>query len=169
MYKVMHTEVQKPGKGPSYLQAKLRNILQGNQTEIRFRSDERVERISLEQQNMEYLYEDPSGFCFMNTETYEQVTLPKEIVEEVIPYLLPNLKAQMEFLEGKPINILLPKVVDLKIVETEPALKGATVSGSGKPAKCETGLVTSVPNFIETGEVIRVDTESGKYLERAKS
>ena len=167
-YKVMTTVVQKPGKGPSYLQAKLRNILQGNQMEVRFRSDEKVERIALEQQNMEFLYEDPSGYCFMNTETYEQLTLPKEDVGDAVNFLTPNLKAQIEFLDGSPINVLLPKVVELKVIETEPPLKGATASGSGKPAKCETGLSISVPNFIEVGEAVKVDTEEGKYLERAK-
>lgn len=168
MYKVMTTEVQKPGKGPSYLQAKLRNILQGNQTEIRFRSDEKVERASLEQQNMEYLYQDGSGYCFMNTETYEQLTLAADEVGDALLYLTPNLKVQVEFMDGKPLGVIPPKVVELEIVETEPPMKGATASGSGKPAKCQTGLAISVPNFIEVGEVVRVDTEEGKYLERAK-
>ncbi len=168
MYKVMTTVVQKPGKGPSYLQAKLRNIIQGNQTEVRFRSDEKVERVFLEQQNMEYLYEDSSGYCFMNSETYEQLNLSKDEVGDVIKFLTPNVKTQVEFLEGKPLSVLVPKVVELKIIETEPPFKGATASGSGKPAKCETGLAISVPNFIETGEVVRIDTEEGKYIERAK-
>ncbi len=168
MYKVMTTMVQKPGKGPAYTQAKLRNIVLGNQTENRFRSDEKVEKISLEQQNMEFLYEDSSGYVFMNTETYDQLSLPKEEVGSATEYLTSNLKAQIEFFEGKPMGIILPKVVELEIVETEPPLKGATASGSGKPAKCETGLAISVPNFIEVGEVVRVDTVEGKYLERAK-
>lgn len=168
IYRVLATEVQKPGKGPSYLQAKLRNIIQGNQTEIRFRSDERVERIAMEQHEMEFLYEDPSGYFFMNTETYDQMSLEKEVVADAVKFLTPNLKVHVEFFEGKPLNVLLPKVVDLKIVETEPPLRGATASGSGKPAKCETGLTVNVPNFIEVGEVVRVDTEEGKYLERAK-
>jgi elongation factor P len=168
IYRVLTTDVQKPGKGPSYLQGKLRNIIQGNQTEVRFRSDERVERIAMEQQEMEFLYEDPSGFFFMNTETYDQISLDKDTVADAVKYLTPNLKVHIEFFEGKPLNVILPKVVVLKIMETEPPMKGATASGSGKPAKCETGLTVNVPNFIEAGEVVRVDTEEGKYLERAK-
>jgi len=115
-----------------------------------------------------YLYTDPSGFCFMNTETYDQIFVEDHIIGESKKFLLPNTKIQIEFYEEKPIGLSFPETVDLKIVETDPPLKGATASGSGKPATLETGLVVTVPQFVEVGEVVRVSTTSGDYLERVK-
>jgi elongation factor P len=105
----------------------------------------------------------------MNTETFEQIHLPTEFLEDSIPYLTPNIRIQVEFFEGKAIGIELPPSVDLKIVSTEPSLRGATISNVNKPATLETGLVIQVPPFINEGEVIRVDTSDGKYMERVKS
>ncbi len=118
---------------------------------------------------MEYLYQDASGYCFMNSETYEQTFLDEDAVAGVVPYLLPNTKVVVEFYEGKPLGIELPEAVELEVTDTEPPMKGATASGSGKPATLETGLVVTVPQFINIGEKVRVSTSSGQYLERAKS
>lgn len=168
LYKVMSAEHRTPGNKRAFTQTKLRSLKDGIQTEIRFRADEQVERAVLEQASMEYLYNDPSGYCFMNCETYEQTFIDENLIQDVKPYLLPNFKVQVEFYDDKPIGISLPETVELKVVETEPQLKGATVSGSGKPATLETGLVVTVPQFIAVNEVIRVSTSAGQYLERAK-
>lgn len=168
LWRVMAADYVKPGKGGAYAQLKLRNVLLGNQTEVRLRNEEKVERATLEQVEMEYLYEDPAGHCFMNTETYEQVFLSGDILEGTIQYLLPNTKVQVEYYDGKPIGVEPPRVVELTVVETDPMMKTATITSSQKPAKLETGLTVNVPQFIDVGEKVRVDTIEGKYLERAK-
>ena len=157
-----------PGNWRGMVQTKMRNIRTGLSAENRFRSEDRVEKISLEQHEMEFLYQDGEIFHFMNTDTYEQVELSRGDLGDAVGYLIPNLKLQVEFYEEKPIGVDLPKTVDLKITEVAPGLKTATVTNVLKPATTETGLVVPVPNFIETGAVIRVDTETGAYLSRAK-
>jgi elongation factor P len=125
--------------------------------------------VTLEQHDMEYLYESDGQYHFMNTENYEQIALEQDLLGDTVKYLIPNARIQVEFHEGRPMGVSLPKTVDLKIVETAPGLKSATVTNVLKPAKTETGLVVGVPNFINEGDVIRVDTETGEYLSRAKS
>lgn len=168
LWRVMAMDHVKPGKGGAYAQLKLRNVIQGNQTEVRLRTEEKVERAALEQVEMEYLYEDTAGSCFMNTETYEQVFFGKETVGGVMEYLLPNTRVQVVYYDDKPIGVEPPRVVELTVVETDPSLKTATITSTPKPAKMETGLMIMVPQFIEVGEKVRVDTVEGKYLERAK-
>ena len=169
IYRVMKTGHVTPGKGKAFMQVKLRNMEDGSQTDVRFRASEKVERAVLEQIEMEYLYNDSSGYCFMNTNNYEQIYLDKNIVQDIVNFLLPNLKVFIEYHEGKPMSLKLPETVDLKVIETEPPLKGATATSSGKPATLETGLLLTVPQFIEAGETVRISTTSGEYLERAKS
>ncbi|QPJ63957.1 MAG: elongation factor P [Candidatus Nitrohelix vancouverensis] len=169
LYRVMSAEHRTPGNKRAFCQAKLRSLRDGNQTEVKFRADEEVERAALEQAEMEYLYVDPAGYCFMNLETYDQVFVEEDLLKDVIKFMLPNTKVQMEFYEEKAIGVSLPETVELRITETDPPMKGATVSGSGKPATMETGLVVNVPQFIETGEVIRISTTSGDYQERVKN
>ena len=118
---------------------------------------------------MEYLYTDSSGYCFMNSESYEQIYMEQSLVDDVKEFLLPNCKVHVEFHEERPIGIQLPETVDLRVVDTEPQMRGATVSGSGKPATLETGLIVNVPKFIEIGEVVRVSTSSREYQERVKN
>jgi len=118
---------------------------------------------------MEYLYESDGQYHFMNTENYEQIALDDEVLGDAVKYLIPNAHIQIEFHEGRPMGVSLPKTVDLKVVETAPGLKTATVTNVLKPAKTETGLVVPVPNFIGEGDVIRVDTATGEYLSRAKA
>jgi elongation factor P len=156
-----------PGNLRGFVQAKIRNLRSGSMMEHRFSSEDRVERASLEEQEMQYLYDDGEYYYFMNTENYEQLHLTKEILGEGVHYLAPQTKVTVEFYEGNPISVELPATVDLTVVETEPGLKGASVSNVTKPAKLETGLVVQVPPFINQGEKIRVNTSEGTYQERA--
>ena len=169
LYRVMSSEHRTPGNKRAFCQAKLRNLKNGTQTEVKFRADEQIERASLEQASMEYLYSDASGYCFMNSETYEQMFIDDDIIADAKQYLLPNTKVKVEFHEDKPIGIELPEFVELTVEDTEPQMKGATASGSGKPATLETGLVVTVPQFVDVGEKVRVSTTSGEYLERVKN
>jgi elongation factor P len=145
----------------------MRSLRSGTMTEHRFSSEDRVERAMLDEQEMEYLYDDGEYFYFMNTENYEQMHLTKDILGDATSYLIPQLHVKVEFYEGKPMSVELPPTVDMTIVETEPGLKGATVSNVTKPAKTETGLVVQVPAFITEGEKIRVNTADASYQERA--
>lgn len=156
-----------PGNLRGFVQAKMRNLKSGAMIEHRFSSEDRVERAVLEEHEMEYLYDDGEYYYFMNTENYEQMHLTKELLGDATQYIVPQLKVTVVFYEGKPISVELPPTVDLTVVETEPGIKGATVSNVGKPAKLETGLVVTVPPFINQGEKIRVSTTEGAYLERA--
>ncbi len=156
-----------PGNLRGFVQAKMRSLRSGSMTEHRFSSEDRVERALLDEQEMEYLYDDGEFYYFMNTTNYEQLHLTKDLLGEAIQYLAPQMKVNVEFYEGKPISVELPAAVDLAVVETEPGLKGSTVSNVTKPAKMETGLVVQVPAFISEGEKIRVNTADGSYLERA--
>jgi elongation factor P len=136
-------------------------------SENRFSSEDRVEKAMLEEHEMEYLYDDGEYYYFMNTESYEQMHLMKDLLGDAVQYLIPQLKVVVEFYEGKAISVELPATVDMTVVETEPGIKGATVSNVTKPAKMETGLVVQVPPFITEGEKIRVNTSEGTYQERA--
>jgi len=136
-------------------------------TEHRFSSEDRVERAMLEEHEMEYLYDDGEYYYFMNTENFEQMHLTKDLLGDAVNYLIPQLKVAVEFYEGKAMSVELPPTVDMKVLETEPGLRGSTVSNVTKPAKLETGLVVQVPAFINEGEKIRVSTAEGTYQERA--
>ncbi|MFI5174404.1 MAG: elongation factor P [Terriglobia bacterium] len=168
LHKVFTVEHRTPGNLRAFVQAKIRNLRTGAIFEHRFRSQDSVEKVNVDESEMEYLYKDGTNYFFMDTKTYEQTNIPADMLGEDAEYLSPNLKVQIMVFEGRPIGIELPATVDLKVVETEPGLKSATVSNVGKPAKLETGLMVQVPAFIDVGEVIRVDTEEGKYLERVR-
>jgi elongation factor P len=167
LHSVFSVAHRTPGNLRGFVQAKMRNLRSGNMTEHRFSSEDKVEKAALDQQDMEYLYDDGEYFYFMNTENYEQMHLTKDLLGDATNYLIPQLKVTVEFYEGKPISVELPATVDLTVVETEPGLKGATVSNVTKPAKLETGLMVQVPPFITEGEKIRVNTAEGTYQERA--
>ena len=168
LWRVMNVVHVTPGNWRGMVQTKLRNLRTGSQTEYRFRSEDKAERITLEQHEMEFLYESDGQYHFMNTENYEQTTLDAEALGDAVHYLLPNSRIEVEFHESKPMGVTLPKTVDLRVTETAPGLKTATVTNVLKPATTETGLVVQVPNFIGEGDLIRVDTETGAYLSRAK-
>ncbi len=157
-----------PGKGQAGVQCKMKNIKSGSNAENRFRSDETVEKANLETRKMEFLYVDGEDYYFMDHETFDQIPISKEFMGDDIYYLLPNLECEINFYEGNPLGVELPSIVELKVVETQPNLKTATVTSSYKPALMETGLKVQVPQFIEEGQVLRIDTRDGKYLERAK-
>lgn len=163
-----HSVVHKtPGNLRGFVQAKLRNLKSGSMNEHRFRSEDRVEKATLDTHEMQYLYSDSSGHHFMNQESYDQVMMTDDVVGEAMKYLLPETVITVDFYEGNPVSVELPNVVALKVVETEPGMKGATASASYKPAKLETGLVVQVPQFVESGTVIKIDTRDDSYLERA--
>ena len=167
LFSVFKVEHRTPGNLRGFVQAKMRNLRSGTMIEHRFSSEDRVEKAILEEHEMEYLYDDGEFFYFMNSETFDQMHFTREILGDAVQYLIPQLKVTVEFYEGKPMSVELPATVDLTVVETEPGLKGATVSNVGKPAKLETGLVVQVPAFINEGEKIRVNTSEGTYQERA--
>jgi elongation factor P len=167
LYSVFSVNHRTPGNLRGFVQAKMRSLRTGSMTENRFSSEEKVEKAIMDEQEMEYLYDDGEYYYFMNTETYEQMHLMKDLLGDATSYLIPQLKVSVEFYEGKPISVELPATVDMLVVETEPGMRGATVSNVTKPAKMETGLVVQVPSFITEGEKIRVNTAEGTYQERA--
>jgi len=169
LWRVMNVVHVTPGNWRGMVQTKLRNIRSGTQTEHRFRSEDKVERVTFEQHEMEYLYESDGRYTFMNVETYDQVELDKDTLGDAVFYLTPNCRIEVEFHEDTAMGVELPKTVNLRIVDTAPGLKSATVTNVTKPATMETGLIVNVPNFVETDEVIIVNTETGEYLGRAKS
>ena len=167
LFSVFKMEHRTPGNLRGFVQVKMRNFKSGTMIEHRFSSEDKVEKASLDEQEMEYLYDDGEYYYFMNTETFEQMHLIKDLLGDATNFLIPNLKVNVEFYEGKAISVELPATVDLTVVETEPGIKGASVSNVTKPAKTETGLVVQVPPFINEGEKIRVSTSEAAYQARA--
>jgi elongation factor P len=166
--KVVEFRHHTPGNLRAMIQTKLRNILTGSSFEHRFRSVDTIERASLEQHEMEYLYSDGSHHHFMNTETFDQVALSADELGDAAEWLAPGLKIQAEFYEGSAIGIDLPPSLELTVTQTEPTMKGATVSNVNKPATLENGVTIQVPPFVNEGDRIRVDPIEGRYIERAK-
>lgn len=169
LYRVMEMQLITPGRWKAMVQTKLRNLKTGTQTEYRFRSEERVEQAILEEVEMEYLYQDGDNFVFMNLGNYDQIILSKETIGDGTKYLLPNTVIKVEMYEGQPVGIALPTAIELKVVSTEPRVKGATQTSMYKPAILETGACVQVPEFIKEGDIIKVDTREDKYLERTKT
>jgi elongation factor P len=166
--KVVEFRHHTPGNLRAMVQTKLRNILSGSSFEHRFRSADTVERASLEQHEMEYMYSDGSHHHFMNTETFDQVALSADELGDAAEWLAPGLKIQAEFYDGSAIGIDLPPSLELTVTQTEPTMKGATVSNVNKPATLENGVTIQVPPFVNEGDRIRVDPIEGRYIERAK-
>ena len=166
LYRVVEAQHKTPGNLRGMVQARIRNLKTGSISDHRFRSVDVVERAILDETQMEYLYQDGDMYHFMNNETFEQVGLSEEVLGTAVHYLIPNIKIAIEFYEGRPVGIDLPLNVEMKVMETEPGIKGASVSNVGKPAKMETGLIVQVPPFINEGDVIRIDTATGSYIER---
>jgi elongation factor P len=166
--KVLEFRHHTPGNLRAMIQTKLRNIRTGASFEHRFRSADTIDKASLEQHEMEYLYSDGSHHHFMNTENYEQTALSEEELGDAAPWLMPGMKIQAEFYEGSPIGIDLPPSMEFTVTQTEPQLKSATVSNVNKPATLENGVTITVPPFVNEGDRIRVDPTEGRYIERAK-
>ena len=167
LHSVFKVEHRTPGNLRAFIQAKLRNLRTGAMFEHRFRSGDAIEKVTVDEINMEYLYQDDVGYVFMNQENYEQITLNTDPLGDAVDYLIPNMTLRVEFFDGKAVGVELPQTVDLTVVETEPGIKSATASSVTKPAKTETGLVVQVPPFVNEGDKIRVDTAEGAYLSRA--
>lgn len=164
---VTRTEHVKPGKGPAYVQVKIKSVKVGNVLEKRLRTADDVEVAHLDRREMEYLYSDNTGHVFMDQQTYEQLTIQPDLVAEQMVYVKPNSQVFVLMYEGKPLSVDVPPTVDLQVTETTPQVKGATATNQLKEATLETGLKTRVPPFIETGEVVRINTADGSYLSRA--
>jgi len=167
LYSIFSVNHRTPGNLRGFVQVRMRSLRSGSMTEHRFSSEDRVEKALLEEHEMQYLYDDGEYYYFMNTENFEQMHLMKDLLGDATQYLIPQLMVKVEFYEGKAMSVELPATVDLTVLETEPGMKGATVSNVTKPAKLETGLVVQVPSFITEGEKIRVNTAEGTYQERA--
>jgi elongation factor P len=158
----------KPGKGGAFAQVELKNLIDGRKLNERFRSSDTVERVTLEQKDFQYLYEQGEALVFMDQKTYEQIELQKDFVgEDQIRFLHDGMQVTLEFHEERPIGIELPESVVLEVVETEPTVKGQTASGSYKPAKASNGMRVMIPPYMGEGERILVSTETGEYMRRA--
>lgn len=168
IWKVMEAIHGTPGNLGAFMQCKLRSITKGNQTQHKFRTAESVEQINLDVKPVEFLYQEGDQFNFMDTETYEQFTLDKTLLDDRYVYLTPNMQLNLESFEGRPLGVNFPKTVKLKIVECEPYMKTATATNSFKQAKLENGMNALIPGFVTEGEVVEIDTETGKYIGRVK-
>ena len=167
LHTVFAVEHRTPGNLRAFIQAKLRNLRTGSMFEHRFRSPDPIERVHVDEIAMEFLYNDGDDYYFMDTNTYEQTNLKRDTLGDAVEYLTPNLQITVSIIDGVPVGIDLPQIVELTVIETEPGLKSATASSVTKPARLETGLMVNVPPFINEGEKIRVDTAEGVYLSRA--
>ncbi len=168
LYSVFSVEHRTPGNKRGAMQTKMRNLRTGSIVDYRFRAEDFVERAILDEVEFEFLYGDGDGYHFMNTETFEQIALGADVLGEAVHYLVGNIHLKVEFFEGKPIGVILPDTVDLKVVDTEPTVQRATASAVMKAAKLETGLTIQVPAFITNGDKVKVDTSEGRYVQRAQ-
>ena len=167
LFRVLELQHVTPGNLRGFVRVKLRNIRSGTLSDQKLRSEDTLERATLDQRDMQYLYKDGDDYYFMDTTSYDQIHISSEALGESVNYLKPEMTIEVEFYGEEPVGIELPQTVDLKVMETVPGIKGATASNQVKPATLETGLVVQVPPFINEGDVVRVSTESGEYLSRA--
>lgn len=168
LYHVVDRDLNTPGNWRAILQLKLKNLTTGSITMNRVRPQDKVEQAYLDKREMEYIYQDGDGYVFMDSETFDQITLGREWAGDLMFYMKEGNKAHVVFYEGKPISLEVPATVDLKVTDTEPSVKGATAAAQFKPATLETGLKITVPPFVGIGEVVAIDTRTGEYLSRAK-
>jgi elongation factor P len=167
LFVITNFEHRTPGNLRAFIQVKIKDVITGKTLEKRLSSSDDVEVIDLDRRPMEYLYSDNSGATFMDNETFDQQTIPKDVLGEALLYLKPNTEAVVLCHDGRPISLELPAAVTLTITDTPPGIKGATATNRLKEATLETGLKTKVPEFIATGETIKVSTTDGSYLSRA--
>ena len=157
----------KPGKGSAFVRAKIKNIKTGSTVERTFNPNEKFEKAHIDTKEMQYLYNDGTLYYFMDTETYEQIPLDYEKVEDAVQYIKENMNATIKFHKGEAFSVEPPNFVELTITECEPGVKGDSATGATKPATVETGAVVTVPLFVNLGDKIRIDTRTGEYMERA--
>jgi elongation factor P len=168
-YMVLDFQHNKMGRGGALVRAKLKNLLTGSTVEENFRSGEKFNDPQLERRDMQFLYKDDDLYNFMDQKSYDQVSLNKENIEDVVGYLKEQESYQMLYFNDKPIGVTAPLFIELEVIETPPGVKGDTAQGSGnKPATLETGLVIQVPLFVNEGEILKIDTRDGSYIERVK-
>ena len=167
LIRVMEASHHKPGKGNTVMRMKLKDVRSGSTTDTTMRPDDKVKKAFLELKDVQYLYSQEDMSIFMDLETYEQYELPTDSIEDELKFMLENMEVKIQFYGDEVIGITLPSTVILEVAETQPSIKGATVSGSGKPATMETGVVVNVPDFIEAGEKLEINTQEGTYLKRA--
>lgn len=167
IWQVMEFQHVKPGKGAAFVRSKLRNLRNGNIQEKTFRAGEKVKRAHIEHKKMQYLYASGDTHAFMDVNTYEQIELPAKQIEYELDFIKENMTVDIIMFEGEVIGISLPNNVELEVTETEPGLKGDTVSGGSKSATLETGLVVQVPLFINQGDILVISTSDGKYVSRS--
>jgi elongation factor P len=167
LFRVLELQHVTPGNLRGFVRVKLRNIRTGALADQKLRSEDEIERATLDEKSMQYLYRDGDSFHFMDTETYEQIALTEEVLGDAMNYMVAESVIEMEFYGSEPVGIELPQTVDLTVVDTTPAIKGATASAQLKPATLETGLVVQVPPFVNQGDRVRINTETGEYQSRA--
>lgn len=166
--KIMEFRHHTPGNLRAMVQTRMRNLITGSSMEHRFRSNDTIDRVTLQQQEMEYLYSDGEQHHFMNTDNYEQIAMNESDLGDAAQWLMPGTKIEVELYDESPIGVTLPDTMELTVDYTEPAMKGATVTNTNKPAKLENGVTIQVPPFVESGERIRVNPTEARYLERVK-
>jgi len=167
-YIVTQFEFVKPGKGQALYKCRLKNMITGTQFDKTYRSNEKFNEANLEEVEMEYLYAEGDSYCFMNNTNYEQIFINRDQVGDTANFLKENTVCDILLFDNRPIGVTLPNFIDLRIVKADPWVKGDTASGDSKPATLETGHVVQVPPFVEEGELIRIDTRTGQYVERVK-
>lgn len=166
LWTIVEFQHVKPGKGPAFVRSKLKNVQNGKVVEHTFRAGERVEEVRLERRPYQFLYPDGEYYVFMNMEDYEQIQLHQDTLGDVPQYIKESDVCSVLLLEGKPLSVEAPLTVELQVTQTDPGVRGDTAQGGSKPATMETGLVVQVPLFIEEGEVLKIDSRTGKYLGR---
>ena len=167
LFRVLELQHVTPGNLRGFVRVKFRNIRNGTLSDQKLRSEDTVERATLEERDMQYLYQDGDDYYFMDTTSFDQIHITGEALGDSVNYLKAEMTIQVEFYGTEPVGIELPVTVDLKVTDTAPGIKGATASAQVKPATLETGLVVQVPPFVNTGDSVRISTETGEYLSRA--
>ena len=167
LFRVLELQHVTPGNLRGFVRVKFRNIRSGSLSDQKLRSEDSVDRATLDEREMQYLYKDGDSFHFMDTSSYEQIHISSEALGDSVNYLIAESTIKVEFYGSEPVGIELPQTVDLRVEDTAPGIKGATASAQVKPARLETGLVVQVPPFVNNGDLVRVSTETGEYLSRA--
>ncbi len=168
VFSIVDFQHVKPGKGAAFVRAKIKNVLTGGMVEKTFNPSDKFPKAHIETKEMQYLYNDGELYYFMDLETFEQIPLNENKVEDAVVFLKENMNATIKFFKGEAFSVEAPFFVELEVVETEPGFKGDTATGANKPAKLETGATVTVPLFIEVGDMVRIDTRTGTYMERVK-
>lgn len=167
-YTVIDFQFVKPGKGNAFTRVKIKNLVSGSVLERTYRSGEKLQEAAMDERTMQFMYQDDDGYHFMDTQNYDQAAIQADVLGDDARFLLENLEVGVLFHNDKPVTVTLPNFVEIEVADTEPGVKGDTVTGARKAATMSTGAVINVPLFIERGEKLRIDTRTGEYVERVK-